>query len=138
MLSAARREVRVGILIGSVVAICVGCVPGYQVTSGGEIATFTGRLVAGHAEFQGETFDCNWLVGSGRRVSVIYPGGWDERFAPLRLIDASGQVFAVEGDVIRITYVTGGIGESVCGPDVLAAESVERVGAAPTAWPSAT
>ena len=125
-------------MIGLLAAISVACVPGYQVTSGGEIASFTGRLVAGEAEFQGDMFDCNWLVGNGRRVSVMYPIGWDERFEPFRLIDASGQVFALEGDLIRITYLAGGSGESMCGLDVLAAESVERVGAAGTAKPSAT
>ena len=108
------------------------CVPGYEVTSGGDVASFTGRLVAGRGTFEGDTFDCHWLVSAdGRRLTVIYPSGWDQRYHPFRLLDAAGRVFAEEGDVLHITYVTGGIGGSVCPGEVQAAETVELLDRAP-------
>jgi hypothetical protein len=119
------------------VSVSGACVPGYQVTSRGETATFTGRLVAGRAEFDGNMLDCDWLIGAdGRRLTLIYPPDLEQRYHPFRLLDASGEVFAEEGDILRITYVTGGIGESVCPGEVQAAETVERVSPAPTRRPS--
>jgi hypothetical protein len=119
------------------VSVSGACVPGYQVTSRGETATFTGRLVAGRAEFDGDVVDCDWLIGAdSRRLTLIYPSGFEPRYHPFRLVDASGDVFAEEGDILRITYVTGGIGESVCPGEVQAAETVERVSPAPTRRPS--
>ena len=124
----------------------LACVPGYEVTtclpapgatSCGEVVSFTGRLVVEPVEFDGETFDCDSLVGAdGRRLALIYPPGWDERYRPFRLIDATGHVVAREGDVLRITYVTGGIGESVCPGEVHAAETVEVVQRGGMATPS--
>jgi hypothetical protein len=131
-----RRAAATLLAIG-LVSVSGACVPGYQVTSGEEIATFTGRLMAGRAEFDGNAFDCDWLIGAdGRRLTLIYPTGFEPRYHPFRLLDASGEVFAEEGDVLRITYVTGGIGESVCPGEVQAAETVERVSPAPTRRPS--
>jgi hypothetical protein len=105
-----------------------GCIPGTVVTTSHEIASFAGRVVSGSATHGTTTFDCTWLDdGSGRRLQVIYPPGWDDRFNPTRIIDATGAVFAREGDLIRVTYVTDGIGESVCPGLTVAAETVERV-----------
>jgi hypothetical protein len=136
MFAIARRPAVVLVVIG-LISICGACVPGYQVTSGGEIASFTGRLASGRAEFDGAMFDCDWLIGAdGRRLTLIYPPGLEQAYHPFRLLDASGKVFAEEGDILRITYVTGGSGESVCPGEVQAAETVERVNAARTPRPS--
>jgi len=147
MKNAGRTRVRA--VIGScwLVLTSVACLPGYEVTSCvpggeatscGEVMSFKGRLVVARAEFEGAAFDCDWLVGTdGRRLAVIYPPGWDQRYGPFRLLDPSGRVFAEEGDVLRITYTTGGIGESVCPGEVQAAETVELVDPAPSWGPSA-
>jgi hypothetical protein len=136
MFASERRGAAALLAIG-LVWVSGACVPGYQVTSGGETATFTGRLMAGRAEFDGDMLDCDWLIGAdGRRLTLIYPPGFEQRYHPFRLLDASGEVFAEEGDILRITYVTGGIGESVCPGEVQAAETVERVSPAPTPRPS--
>jgi hypothetical protein len=136
MFAVGRRAASLLVAIG-LVSVSGACVPGDQVTSGGETATFTGRLVAGRAEFEGSMFDCEWLIGAdGRRLTLIYPSGFEPRYHPFRLVDASGEVFAEEGDILRITYVTGGIGESICPGEVQAAETVERVSPPPTRRPS--
>jgi hypothetical protein len=72
-------------------------------------------VVSGPATDPDPSFDCTWLEdATGHRVVVIYPPGWDERFNPTRILDATGAVFAVEGDLVRVTYVPEGIGASAC------------------------
>ncbi len=56
----------------------------------------------------------------------------DERFNPTRILDATGAVFAREGDLVRVTYILEGTGESACSLGTpVAAETVERVAASP-------
>ena len=105
------------------------CISGTLVTSSHEIASFTGRVVSGPATNSEFPFECTWLEAvSGRRLEVMYPPGWDERFSPTRILDAAGAVFAREGDFLRVTYIADGIGESACLPGIpVAAETVERI-----------
>lgn len=115
------------------VLVCSACISGTEVTSSHEIASFTGRVVSGSAMASDVDFDCIWLEdATGRRLEVIYPPGWDERFRPTRILDASGAVFAREGDLIRVTYIADAIGGSVCSPGTaVGAETVERVAPSP-------
>lgn len=108
-----------------------------MVTSSHEIASFTGRVVSGQATNSDFEFECLWLEdATGRRLEVMYPPGWDELHSPARILDPSGEVFAREGDLVRVTYIADGIGASACSPGIpVAAETVERVPAPGTAEP---
>lgn len=119
------------------VCVIAACIPGTVVTSSHEIASFTGRVVTGPATESDFQFECMWLEdAAGRRLVVMYPSGFEERFSPPRILDATGEVFAREGDLIRVTYITDGIGESACSPGIpVLAETVERVATTGTAPP---
>ena len=103
--------------------------PGYLVTSSHTIASFTGRLVGTPATNTDIRSECTWLEGAtGQRLVVIYPQGWEERSNPGRIFDAAGAEFAREGDLVRVTFIAEGSGESGCSPGspVAVAETVER------------
>jgi hypothetical protein len=97
------------------------CVEGELVVQAPRPLSLEGRLEAGRV---GE-WECAWLVDAGgRRVDVMYPPGWEVRFHPVRLVDASGDGAAKEGDVVRVRGPEG-IGDSVCSHDVFNADTVE-------------
>jgi hypothetical protein len=108
----------------------LACWGGRSVTTTFSPASYEGRLQGGVSAGP-EHGDCLWLeTASGRRVDVIFPDGWDARFHPLELVDATGRVVARDGDLLRVTGEIGpGGGESACtsGPP-FPASSVERLG----------
>lgn len=118
----ARPRMRLAAIVGLGV-MGAGCVPGELVVQTPRQLSLEGRLQEGRVD----EWECAWLVDArGRRVDVMYPSGWDVKFRPVRLIDASGDVVAQEGDVVRVTGPEG-IGDSVCSHDVFGAETVEIV-----------
>jgi hypothetical protein len=61
-------------------------------------ALLEGRL-EGDSSLEG---GCAWLATGATRHEVWWPDGYEVRFEPLRLIDPSGHVVAVEGDVVAV------------------------------------
>lgn len=126
------RHMAIAIVLAMVVVAPSACMPGRLVSSSHATGSFTGRVVSGHAADSDVQVDCTWLEDeTGRRLAVIYPDGWDEAFRPTRILDASGAVFAREGDLVRVTFIDDGIGETVCSPGKpVAAETIELVAGA--------
>lgn len=61
------------------------------------------RAAARHGLFHAELTDHGaeaWL--GERREAMVWPDGWRVAFNPTRLIDPSGEVFALEGDFLRV------------------------------------
>jgi hypothetical protein len=115
--------------LAGVVIVVAGCDNGGSLaTSSQTQVTFTGRLVGGKSS-GADPVDCAWLDDvSGRRVVVFYPDGWDVEFHPVRLVDASGDVIARDGDTVRITGPGGGIGASLCSSESpFVAQTVEKL-----------
>jgi hypothetical protein len=129
MLTLHRRWSRIALIAFA----CSACGPGTSVTSSHAVGSFTGRLVGDSAADPQVPVDCTWLEDTtGRRLVVFYPSGWDEAFHPTRILDASGAVFAREGDILRVTFNADGIGGSVCSPGMpVAAETVELIATSP-------
>ncbi len=123
-----RTAFRTALILG-IAAPAVGCLGGQLVEETPRQITLEGRLESGRI---GE-WDCVWLVdATGRKFDVIYPSGWHVESNPVRLLDPSGAVVAAQG---RAVVVSGpeGIGESVCGPNVFAADTVRGIG--PRSYP---
>jgi hypothetical protein len=110
-------------MVAALALSVVGCVGGYTVEQTPRQLTVEGILEGGRV---GE-FDCFWLVdASGKRTDVMYPTGWEPKSNPVRLLDPSGTVVARRGDRLLITGPEG-IGESVCSPNVFAADTVRVI-----------
>jgi hypothetical protein len=78
----------------------VACVPGYQVSEGGEPKQISGRLsgAAPHDDFAN---GCIWLTGpDGQRTPLLVMDESVVQFQPLRLVDTAGTIIAAEGDTI--------------------------------------
>jgi hypothetical protein len=94
----------------------VACVPGYQVSEGGEPKQISGRL-GGQAPLDEFANGCIWLTGlDGQRTPLLVMGEAVVQFQPLRLVDTAGRVIAAEGDTITAIGPTMAIGENGCAP----------------------
>ena len=79
----------------------------------------------GDAQLEG---GCAWVAAQGRRYQIEYLTGHQVSFDPLQLLTAEGEVFAEEGDRLRLR---GALAEAVMttcqvGP-VFQANSVQRL-----------
>jgi len=103
--------------------VAAGCIPGELVEQTPRPLSLEGTLQQGRVD----GWECAWLIDArGRRIDVMYPPGWDVKFDPVRLVAASGQVVAEEGDVIRVAGPES-IGDSVCSHDVFSADTVDVI-----------
>jgi hypothetical protein len=107
-------------------AVAGGGNGGYTVTTTTVTGTIVGRL-AGGVSSGPEHVDCSWLeTEMGQRDEIMFLDGSDVLFRPLRLVDGAGRVVAREGNTLRVTVITDGVGAPLCsagGP--LPATSVE-------------
>lgn len=105
---------RFGALVFAIVFAAVACVPGYQVSEGGEPKQISGRL-GGAAPVDEFANGCIWLTGlDGRKTPILVMDEALVRFKPLRLVDGAGRVIAAEGDSVTAIGKTWSTGDNGC------------------------
>jgi hypothetical protein len=107
--------------------LLVGCGPGYTVEETypkpAEL-TVTGTLTGVRSQAE----ECVWIVdASGTKFDLVLPTGWSVAYAPVRLTDPAGVLFARDGDTIRVSGPTV-FGETMCasGPPFIV-EQIEKL-----------
>lgn len=61
-----------------------------------------------------QTHECLWLIdAAGTKFGLELPEGWSVAYRPVRVIDPAGEIFAKDGDTVRVTGPTV-IGETLC------------------------
>jgi hypothetical protein len=102
---------RTGIAFLALAMLLGACVPGYQVTDGGEPVSRSGRL-------DGEMHDgveCAWITDAvGKRTQLLWFYDGAVRFKPFRFVDGAGLVIAQAGDVVTVTGPSSSIAETIC------------------------
>jgi hypothetical protein len=93
-----RQVVRTWSVVALVLAVSTGCVTGRVVEATPERLTLVGTLDG----IGTQTRQCAWLVHDGVKTDVVWPAGWRVDFDRVQVFDASGALFAREGDRLRL------------------------------------